>query len=142
MKVMAIDLGDVRTGVAFSDLTGMIAGRAFTLTEYNRDRLCVRLCQEIEIESPEKIVLGMPVNMNGTEGPRAAGVRAFAELLGEACHKEIVLWDERQSTITASRILSDAGKKRDKQRKQVDAVAASVILQAYLDYMRQSKNEK
>ena len=112
MKVMAIDLGDVRTGVAFSDLTGMIAGRAFTVTEYHRDRLCARLCQEIEKEAPEKIVLGLPINMNGTEGPRAAGVRSFAETLGEACHKEILLWDERQSTITASRILSDAGKKR------------------------------
>jgi len=139
MKVMAIDLGDVRTGVAFSDLTGTIAGRAFTITESHRDRLCARICQEIEKEAPERVVMGLPVNMNGTEGPRAAGVRAFAGALGEACRKEILFWDERQSTVTAARILSDAGKKREKQRGRVDAVAASVILQAYLDYMNRRK---
>ena len=135
MKVMAIDLGDVRTGIAFSDLTGMIAGRAFTVTEQNRGRLCSILCREIEKESPKRIVMGLPLNMNGSEGSRAAGVRAFAKILGEACHSDILFWDERQTSVTAGRILSDAGIKRDRQRKRVDAVAASVILQAYLDYL-------
>ena len=79
-------------------------------------------------------MLGLPLNMNGTEGPKAAECRAFAAQLQEACGMEVVLWDERCSSVTANRILSDAGKKRGKQRARVDAVAAQVILQGYLDY--------
>lgn len=139
MKIMAIDLGDVRTGVAFSDLTGMIAGRAYTITEYNRDKLLARLCTELAAEQPDEVVLGLPLNMNGTEGERAAKSRAFASQLEEKWGKPIVLWDERGTSVTANRILSDAGKKRGRQRAQVDAVAASVILQAYLDYRNRTR---
>lgn len=134
MKIMAIDLGDVRTGVAFSDLTGMIAGRAYTITEYNREKLLSRLSETVSAEQPDEVVLGLPINMNGTEGERAAKSRAFAQELEEKCGKAVTLWDERGTSVTANRILSDAGKKRGKQRAQVDAVAASVILQSYLDH--------
>lgn len=134
MKIMAIDLGDVRTGVAFSDLTGMIAGRAYTITEYNREKLLSRLSETVSTEQPDEVVLGLPINMNGTEGERAAKSRAFAQELEEKCGKPVTLWDERGTSVTANRILSDAGKKRGKQRAQVDAVAASVILQSYLDH--------
>lgn len=136
MKIMAIDLGDVRTGVAFSDLSGTIPGRALTIEERNRERLLTRLLAEIEAEKPERIVLGLPLNMNGTEGDRAALSRAFAGELESRCPLPVILWDERQSSVSASRILSDAGKKRGKQRARVDAVAASIILQNYLDYVR------
>lgn len=134
MKIMAIDLGDVRTGVAFSDLTGMIAGRAYTITEYSREKLLSRLSETVSAEQPDEVVLGLPINMNGTEGERAAKSRAFAQELEEKCGKSVTLWDERGTSVTANRILSDAGKKRGKQRAQVDAVAASVILQSYLDH--------
>ena len=133
MKVMAIDLGDVRTGVAFSDLTGFLAGRCYTITPKGRTELIEKLCEAIREEKPGKVVLGLPLNMNGTEGPRAQKCRDFAVLLSEACGMPVELWDERSSTVTASHILSDAGKKRGKQRKQVDAVAASIILQSWLD---------
>ena len=135
MKIMALDLGDVRCGVAFSDLSGLIAGHAFTITERNPDVLLERLCGEIAREKPARIVVGLPKNMNGTEGPRAEQCRAFAARLAEASGVETVLWDERRSTVTAGRILSDAGKKRARQRARIDAVAASVILQAYLDFL-------
>ncbi len=130
---MAIDLGDVRTGVAYSDPTGLIAGRAFTITQPSPEKLFLQLCQEIETEKPARVVLGLPVNMNGTEGERALKSRALAERLHTQTGAEVVLWDERGSSVTANRILSDMGKKRQKQRARVDAVAASVILQHYLD---------
>lgn len=133
MKVMAIDLGDVRTGVAFSDLTGFLAGHCYTITPKGRTELIEKLCEAIRTEKPGKVVLGLPLNMNGTEGPRAQKCRDFAALLSEACGMPVELWDERSSTVTASHILSDAGKKRGKQRQKVDAVAATIILQSYLD---------
>ena len=133
MKVMAIDLGDVRTGVAFSDLTGFLAGRCYTITPKGRTELIEKLCDAIREEKPGKVVLGLPLNMNGTEGPRAQKCRDFSLLLEQACGLPVELWDERGSTVTASHILSDAGKKRGRQRQQVDAVAAAIILQSYLD---------
>jgi len=136
MKVMAVDLGDRRTGVCFSDQTGLIAGRSFVIDEYNRERLCARLCEEIKKEAPGRIVLGLPVNMDGSEGERARMSRDFAALLSAACGIDVALWDERTTSRSANRLLSDAGKRRGKQRARVDAVAASIILQNYLDFMR------
>ncbi len=133
MKIMAIDLGDARTGVAFSDISGFIAGRAFTIAEYNRDKLISKLCEQVLLEKPVKIVVGLPLNMNGTEGERAIKSREFAQKLSDACDVETVLWDERGSSVTANRILSDAGKKGRRQRQRVDTVAAAIILQSYLD---------
>ena len=134
MKIMGIDLGKARTGVCVSDLSGFLAGRSITITEHNRERLLAAVCKEIEAEKPGRIVVGLALNMNGTEGPKALECREFAAQLQEKCGLEVVLWDERGSSVTANRILSDAGKKRDKQRARVDAVAAQVILQSYLDF--------
>lgn len=143
MKIMGIDLGKARTGVCVSDLSGFLAGRAITVTEHNRQRLLEAVCREIQAEKPGRIVVGLPLNMNGTEGPKALECREFAQQLHEACGLEVVLWDERGSSVTANRILSDAGKKRDKQRQRVDAVAAQIILQSYLDFWNlQKKREK
>ena len=136
MKIMAIDLGTARTGLAFSDLSGFLAGRRVTVTEHSRQRLLEAIAAEIAAERPARIVVGLPLNMNGTEGPKALECREFAAQLEAACALPVVLWDERGSSVTANRILSDAGKKRGKQRARVDAVAASVILQSYLDWLR------
>ena len=131
--IMALDLGDTRTGVAFSDALEFLAGRAYSITEYHKDRLLDTLCQTIAQEKPRLILVGLPTNMDGTEGPRAQSSREFAGLLAERCPVPVRLWDERMTSVMANRILSDAGKKRKKQRQQVDAVAASLILQSYLD---------
>lgn len=136
MKVMAIDLGDVRTGVAISDVTGFLAGRSVSITQRDRDKLLEEILTLIEKEKPGEIVLGLPVNMDGTEGPRAEKSRAFGDKLQEACGLPVKYMDERGSSISANRILSDAGKKKSKQRAQVDAVAAAIILQNYLDSKR------
>ncbi|MBQ6835542.1 MAG: Holliday junction resolvase RuvX, partial [Clostridia bacterium] len=79
MKIIGIDLGDHRTGVAYSDILGMMSTRAETITEYNREKLLNKILEIIKLEKPERIVLGLPVNMNGTEGERAEMSRAFAE---------------------------------------------------------------
>ena len=136
MKVMSIDLGDVRTGVAVSDVTGFLAGRSMTITQRDRDKLLEEILVLIEKEKPGEVVLGLPVNMDGTEGPRAKKSRIFGDRLHEACGLPVKYMDERGSSISANRILSDAGKKRGKQRAQVDAVAAAIILQNYLDSKR------
>jgi putative Holliday junction resolvase len=136
MKIMGIDLGKARTGVCVSDLSGFLAGRSITIAEHNRQRLLEAICAEIEKEKPGRIVVGLPLNMNGTEGPKALECREFAAQLEEAFGLPVVLWDERGSSVTANRILSDAGKKRGKQRAKVDAVAASIILQSYLDWLQ------
>ena len=133
MKVMAIDLGDVRTGVALSDVTGFLAGRSVTITQRDHNKLLEELLGIIEAEKPGEIVLGLPINMDGSEGPRAEKSRVFGAQLEQASGLPVKYMDERGTSVTANRILSDAGKKRGKQRARVDAVAAAIILQSYLD---------
>ena len=133
MKVMAIDLGDVRTGVALSDVTGFLAGRSVTITQRDHNKLLEELLGIIEAEKTGEIVLGLPINMDGSEGPRAEKSRVFGARLEQASGLPVKYMDERGTSVTANRILSDAGKKRGKQRARVDAVAAAIILQSYLD---------
>ena len=130
---MAIDLGDVRTGVALSDVTGFLAGRSVTITQRDHNKLLEELLGIIEAEKPGEIVLGLPINMDGSEGPRAEKSRVFGARLEQASGLPVKYMDERGTSVTANRILSDAGKKRGKQRARVDAVAAAIILQSYLD---------
>lgn len=137
MKYMAIDFGDVRTGVAFSDLSGTLAGHSLTVTAGSRDQLLERLLELYEAEQPDGgVVLGLPRNMDGSEGPRAQKTRAFGQDLARMLGVDIQYWDERGTSVSAGRLLSDAGKKRQKQRSRIDAVAAGIILQGYLDYKR------
>lgn len=131
--IMALDLGDARTGVAFSDATELLPGLAYSITEYRQERLLERLCQLIGEQKPRRVVVGLPSNMDGSQGPRAQAACQFAQALEQACGVETDLWDERMTSVMANRILSDAGKKRKKQRQRVDAVAATLILQSYLD---------
>lgn len=105
------------------------------MTEHSKNRRLERIYAMIEAEKPDEVVVGLPKNMNGTEGERAQMSRDFvAELKQRGCTVPIILWDERGTSKMANRILSDNGKKRGKQRAVVDAVAASIILQSYLDY--------
>ncbi len=132
MRVMAIDYGDARTGLAVSDLLGMLCGEAWTVEEWNAERLAGRIAQEARQRDVGTLVLGLPKNMNGSEGPRAEKCRAFKELLEAESGLPVVLWDERRSSIEAHAILHATGKKEKKHRKTVDAVAASLILEGYL----------
>ena len=132
MKLMAIDYGDARTGVAFSDPTGSIAGETAVLTAYTMERTLEQVCALAAEKKPGRIVVGYPKNMDGSEGPRAELCAAFADRLAETTGIETVLWDERLTTVDAHRILSETGRRGKKRKAVVDAVAASLILEGYL----------
>ncbi len=133
MRIMAIDFGDARTGLAVSDLTATLCGEAWTVTEWNSERLAQIIASEAAKRDVGTLVLGLPKNMDGSEGPRAEKSRAFAKLLEEAASLPVVMWDERRTSVDAHRILHDSGKKMKKHRQTVDAVAASLILEGYLN---------
>ena len=136
MRIMAIDYGDQRIGLAVSDLLGMLAGEAWTMNEWNRDRAGQRIAEEAKKREVGSFVLGLPKNMDGTEGPRAALSREFKALLEAETGLPVVLWDERRSSIEAHAILHAAGKKERVHRRTVDAVAASLILEGYLGSLK------
>lgn len=132
MRIMAIDFGDARIGLAVSDMLGMLCGEAWTMEEWNMERASLRISEEAKKRDVEKLVLGLPKNMDGSEGPRAEKSRRFSEMLMADSGLPVVLWDERRSSIEAHAILHASGKKEKKHRKTVDAVAASLILEGYL----------
>ena len=132
MRIMAIDYGDQRIGLAVSDMLGILCGEAWTMQEWNMERAAERICQEAKSREVERLVLGLPKNMDGSEGPRAEKSRQFKALLEENGAPQVILWDERRSSIEAHSILHAVGKKEKSHRKTVDAVAASLILEAYL----------
>lgn len=132
MRIMAIDYGDARTGIAVSDLMNTMAGDAFVIPGWNPEDVAEKIALESKTRGVGTIVLGFPKNMDGTLGPRAEKSLAMAELLREKTGLEVVMWDERRTTIDAHRILSDNGKRTKKHKKNVDAVAASLILEGYL----------
>lgn len=136
MRVMGIDFGDARTGIAVSDEMNILVGDAFTITEWNPDVVAEKIVAEARARGVKRLVLGLPKNMDGTEGPRAQKCREFGEKLKSLCDIELVMWDERRSSIEAHNILHSNGKKEKKHRKTVDAVAASIILEGYLGTMR------
>ena len=139
MRIMAIDYGDVRTGIAVSDLTLSITGDAFVIREKDPEKLAERLCIEAGQRDVEKFILGLPRNMDGTESFRAEKSRAFKSILEEKSGLPVVLWDERRSSIEAHAILHASGKKEKEHKNNVDAVAASLLLESYLDSIKVKK---
>ena len=135
MRILGIDYGDARIGLALSDASATLCGRAWTLTEWNLERAVAAIADVVHAEGVERIVLGLPKNMDGTEGPRAEKSRAVAHLLTEATGLEVVLWDERRTTVEAHQILSDCNYHGKKRKNTVDAVAASLILEGYLAFL-------
>lgn len=133
MRILGIDYGDARTGLSVSDPSGFLAGSPSVIHEWNYDKLVDKLVDFIGQNKIEEIVLGWPKNMDGTAGPRAEKCEKLAETLRERTGLPIILWDERRTTVAAHDILHQSGKKMKKHRQTVDAVAASLILQGYLD---------
>lgn len=136
MRIMAIDYGDAHTGVAVSDPTGFLTGFTTTIHSRRQEAVVERLAELIEEHRPDEVVLGFPKNMDGTDGRKADRYRELAARLEEAAGREVILWDERRTTIDAHQILFNQGKDGRKRKKMVDAVAASLILENYLDYKR------
>ena len=133
MRILGLDLGDRTIGVAVSDPLGFTAQGITTIRrkslQYDIEEL-KKLCKEYNIE---KVLLGYPKNMNGTEGPRCEIVREFAEVIKEQLDLPIQFWDERLSTVAAHRAMLEADLSRAKRKKIVDKIAAVYILQGYLD---------
>ena len=132
MRIMAVDYGDARTGLAVSDPGGLLAGDAWTVNGWDPQAVADEIAREAKTRSVGRIVLGLPRNMDGSEGTRAEKSRAFGTLLQEKTGLEVVMWDERLTTVDAHRILSGAGKHGKKRREKIDAVAATLILEGYL----------
>ena len=135
-RIMGIDYGDARTGVALSDLLCSIVGSTCVVPSRNTDKAVadiVRIAKENEVGT---IVVGLPRNMNGTEGPRAELCREFAARLERETGLTVVLWDERRTTVEAHNILSQHNYHGKKRKDTVDAVAASLILEGYLNSKR------
>lgn len=129
---MGIDYGDARTGLAVSDAMNILVGEAWTVNQWDANALADEIIRQAVARGVERFVLGLPKNMDGTEGARAEKCREFAALLAGKTDIPIVMWDERRSSIEAHAILHANGKKEKKHRKTVDAVAASLILEGYL----------
>ena len=134
MRVMAIDYGDARTGVAVSDAAGMLTGYTTVIQGRQPERVAEEIARLTQERQVEELVMGFPRNMDGTEGPRGALYRAFAALVEEKAGMPVRLWDERRTTIEAHQILHASGKKMKAHKKNVDAVAASLILEGYLTF--------
>ena len=136
MRIMAIDYGDQRIGLAVSDLLGMLCGEAGPMNEWDMERASKRISEEAAAREVGTLVLGLPKNMDGSEGVRAEKSREFKAMLERDSGLPVVLWDERRSSIEAHAILHAAGKKEKQHRKTVDAVAASLILEGYLGSLK------
>ena len=136
LRIMAIDYGDARTGVAISDPTGLLAGYTTVIHSRKPEAVAAELARLVKEHGVEELVMGFPRNMDGTEGPRAELYRAFAGQVEAACGLKPVLWDERRTTVEAHVILHASGKKMKNHKKTVDAVAATLILEGYLTFRR------
>lgn len=134
-KIMGIDYGDSRTGIAVSDLLCSIVGSTTVIHSRNDEKTIAKICELIQQNQVGEIVLGLPKNMNGTEGPRAELCREFAKKLEEATGLSVTMWDERRTTVEAHNILSQHNYHGKKRKDTVDAVAASLILEGYLNFL-------
>ena len=134
MKIMGIDYGDARTGVAVSDLLCTIVGSTTVIPSRNREKAIADIVRIAKDQQVGMIVVGLPRNMDGTEGPRAELCREFAQQLQEASGVDVTMWDERRTTVEAHNILSQHNYHGKKRKDTVDAVAASLILEGYLAF--------
>lgn len=133
MKALGIDHGDARIGLAVSDDLGMLAHPLETIAVKDVTDPLSRIAQIVERDKVGMIVLGLPRNMDGSYGPAAEKVRAFAEQLRARVPCEVKLWDERLTSVAAQRSLHEAGRNVKKSRAVIDQVAAQLILQGWLD---------
>ena len=136
MRILGIDFGDVRTGFAICDPTGLLAQSLGTFVSRNKNEVAAKAKEYCEQYGVTAIVLGYPKNMNNTLGPRAEKAAALEQVLRQRFALPVVLWDERRTTIDAHNILQSAGKNAKKRKAVVDSVAAALILEGYLTFRR------
>ena len=140
MIIMSVDLGKARTGIAVSDKSESFAFPKQVITEYNEEKLVAKIAAAAKELGAELIVAGLPKNMDGSEGFRAEECRATAEKIGMATGLEIVMWDERCTTVSAHTALNYTNTRGKKRKETVDAVAAVIILEDYLSFRRSQQS--
>ena len=133
MVILAVDLGKARTGLAVCDKSGILASPAGVITEYNPEKLLEKVAEQAQAYKAELLVMGLPRNMDGSEGESAQNARQFGAALSEKTGLPVEFQDERGTTITAHNYLNATNTRGKKRKAVVDAVAAVVILQNYLD---------
>ncbi len=141
MKIMAVDLGQVRTGLAVSDPTEQLASPIGTITEKNTDKLLEKVAAAAREQGVQQLVVGHPRNMDGSRGESARRAETFAASLEKAAALPVVLWDERMTTVSAIGYLNQTDTRGKKRKAVVDTVAATIILQDYLDSRRMRQSE-
>lgn len=140
-KYLSVDYGDKRTGLAECDVSGLLASGIGTVSEGGMRKTAERVKREAEMRGCVKIIIGLPKNMDGTEGFRADAVKAFAEILSSICEIPTEFYDERMTTMEAYRFLGETGTFGKKRRASVDTLSAEIILQNYLDRERNLKSK-
>ena len=139
MKIMSVDYGDVRTGIASCDKTEFLASPVCMIEERNPQKCAERVAFKAEELRAEEIVIGLPKNMDGSEGFRADACKEFAEMVKDLTAIPVKMWDERRTTITAHNILNETNTRGKKRKAVVDQVAAVIILEGYMEYRKNMK---
>ncbi len=142
MKIMAVDYGDARTGLAVCDKTEFLASPIGVITEYNAFKAVQKVAAAAKEYEAGMIIVGHPLNMNGTAGERAKICEAFADKLSGLVEVPVKLWDERSTTVTAHQYLNETDTRGKKRKEVVDEVAATIILESYLNYRNNHPEEK
>ena len=140
--ILGVDYGDVRTGLAISDRLGLLAAGAGCIKREGFKKAVEAVAETAKKHKAELIIVGNPINMNGTEGPRSEKCRAFAKALGELTGIPVELFDERLTTVSAHKFLNETNTRGKKRKAAVDELSATIILQDYLDKKRNEQTEE
>lgn len=139
MRILAVDYGDARTGLASCDKYESIASPVGTVAERNQDVLVRKISDKAKELGTEHIVVGLPMNMDGSRGERAQKCEEFAKKLSESTGLEVSMWDERVTTVQAIGILNETNVRGKRRKAVIDTVAATLILESYLDYRKKKR---
>jgi putative Holliday junction resolvase len=137
VRILGLDIGSKRIGVALSDMLRITAQALETIESKDTQADIRKIRELVDANQVDEIVVGVPYNMNGSEGPQAEKVKVFIQELAERIDVPVREWDERLSTVAAERVLLEADMSRAKRRKVIDKVAAAIILQGYLDHRQE-----
>lgn len=141
MKIMSVDFGDSHTGLACCDRTETLASPLGVINEKDF-QICVEKVAAAAVEyEAGLVVIGNPINMNGTSGPRSEKCKLFAETLKSFVDVPVEMWDERATTVTAHQMMNDVNKRGKKRKEVIDAVAAAIILENYMAWRKNHKEQ-
>ncbi len=142
MKILAVDHGEARTGLAICDPGELLATPLGTIRQWDPQKLAAQIAQTAREHQARRIVVGLPLNMDGSAGPRAGACRDFAALLEQETGLPVTLWDERSTTVTAARYLNATDTRGKKRKAALDPLSAAIILESYLAWRKNHPEEE